>query len=71
VVLGIATGTACGFIAAAIKELSSNLGRGIWAVVTNWPLYVLIVAGAATMLLASHALVSFPGLYRLLESRFA
>jgi drug/metabolite transporter (DMT)-like permease len=59
-ILGIATGTAWGFIAAVIKELSSDLGRGIGAVVTNWPLYALIVAGAATMLLASHALAAGP-----------
>ncbi|HEY7880004.1 MAG TPA: DMT family transporter, partial [Streptosporangiaceae bacterium] len=59
-VLGAATGVAWGFVAAVIKELSSHLGDGIQAIVTNWSLYVLIGAGAATLLLASHALAAGP-----------
>jgi hypothetical protein len=59
-VLGAATGVAWGFVAAVIKELSSHLGDGIEAIVTNWSLYVLIGAGAATLLLASHALAAGP-----------
>jgi drug/metabolite transporter (DMT)-like permease len=58
--LGVATGIAWGFMAAVIKELSSHLGDGIGAVVSAWSLYVLIVAGAVTMLLASHALAAGP-----------
>jgi drug/metabolite transporter (DMT)-like permease len=58
--LGAATGIAWGFMAAVIKELSSHLGDGIGAIVSAWSLYVLIVAGAATMLLASHALAAGP-----------
>jgi drug/metabolite transporter (DMT)-like permease len=57
-VLGCATGISWGFVAAVIKELSSRLGGGIGAVVSSWSLYVLIVVGAATMLLASHALAA-------------
>jgi hypothetical protein len=49
-----------GFVAAMIKELSSHLGDGIGAIVSNWSPYVLIVADAGTMLLASHALAAGP-----------
>jgi hypothetical protein len=59
-VLGSATGISWGFMAAVIKELSSHLGGGIGAIVTTWSLYVLLAAGAATMLLASHALAAGP-----------
>jgi hypothetical protein len=58
--LGAATGTAWGFMAAVIKELSSHLSDGIGAIFSAWSLYVLIAAGAATMLLASHALAAGP-----------
>jgi drug/metabolite transporter (DMT)-like permease len=58
--LGAATGIAWGFMAAVIKELSSHLGDGIGAIFSTWSLYVLIAAGAATMLLASHALAAGP-----------
>jgi drug/metabolite transporter (DMT)-like permease len=58
--LGAATGIAWGFMAAVIKELSSHLDNGIGAIVFAWSLYVLVVAGAATMLLASHALAAGP-----------
>jgi hypothetical protein len=59
-VLGAATGISWGFMAAVIKELSSHLGGGPGAVFSAWSLYVLIAAGAVTMLLASHALASGP-----------
>jgi len=59
-VLGAATGISWGFVAAVIKELSSQLSEGISAVTTSWPLYVLIVTGAATMVLSSHALAAGP-----------
>jgi drug/metabolite transporter (DMT)-like permease len=58
--LGCATGISWGFVAAVIKELSSHLGHGIGAIVASWSLYVLVVVGAATMLLASHALAAGP-----------
>src|SRR5215471_1316480 len=58
--LGAASGIAWGFMAAVIKELSSHLDDGIGAVISAWSLYVLVVAGAATMLLASHALAAGP-----------
>jgi drug/metabolite transporter (DMT)-like permease len=58
--LGTATGISWGFVAAVIKELSSHLGDGIGAVFSNWSPYVLVVVGAATMLLASHALAAGP-----------
>jgi drug/metabolite transporter (DMT)-like permease len=59
-VLGAATGISWGFVAAVIKELSSHLGDGIGAIAANWSPYVLVVAGAGTMLLASHALAAGP-----------
>ena len=59
-VLGCATGIAWGFVAAVIKELSSHLGAGIGAIASSWSLYVLLVVGAATMLLSSHALAAGP-----------
>ena len=59
-ILGSATGISWGFVAAVIKELSSHIDNGIAAVFSNWSLYVLLAAGAATMLLASHALAAGP-----------
>ena len=59
-VLGVATGISWGFMAAVIKELSSHLGGGPGAVFSAWSLYVLLAAGAVTMLLASHALAAGP-----------
>jgi hypothetical protein len=59
-VLGAATGISWGFMAAVIKELSSHLGDGAGAIFSGWSLYLLIAAGAATMLLASHALAAGP-----------
>jgi hypothetical protein len=47
-------------MAAVIKELSAHLGGGPGAVFSTWSLYVLIAAGAVTMLLASHALAAGP-----------
>jgi drug/metabolite transporter (DMT)-like permease len=59
-VLGATTGIAWGFVAAVIKELSSHLGSGLGAILTNWSFYVLIGVGASTLLLASHALAAGP-----------
>ncbi|MGH3168163.1 MAG: DMT family transporter [Trebonia sp.] len=59
-VLGAATGISWGFVAAIIKELSSHLGGGFGAVFGTWSPYALIVVGAATMMLASHALAAGP-----------
>jgi len=59
-VLGSATGVAWGFVAAVIKELSSHLGGGLSAIFSTWSPYLLLAAGTATMLLASHALAAGP-----------
>jgi drug/metabolite transporter (DMT)-like permease len=59
-ILGAATGVAWGFVAAVIKEFSSHLGNGPAGIFTNWSVYVLIGAGAASLLLASHALAAGP-----------
>lgn len=58
--LGAATGISWGFVAAVIKEMSSHVGEGPGAVFTNWAVYVLMAAGAATMLLTSHAMTAGP-----------
>lgn len=59
-ILGALTGISWGFVAAVIKEFSYHLGDGLTGVFTNWSVYVLIVAGAASLLLASHALAAGP-----------
>jgi hypothetical protein len=59
-VLGAVTGVAWGFVAAVIKEFSSHLSGGAEEVFSNWSVYVLIGAGAASLLLASHALAAGP-----------
>ncbi len=59
-VLGAVTGISWGFVAAVIKELSSHLSGGLGAILSNWSFYVLIGVGAATLLLASHALAAGP-----------
>ena len=43
-----------------IKEFSSHLGQGPGPLLGNWSLYVLIGGGAASLLLASHALAAGP-----------
>jgi hypothetical protein len=58
-VLGAATGVSWGFVAAIIKEFSSHLGDGT-AILAAWSPYALIAVGAATMVLASHALAAGP-----------
>ncbi|HUB41757.1 MAG TPA: DMT family transporter [Streptosporangiaceae bacterium] len=59
-ILGAVTGIAWGFVAAVIKEFSYHLGGGLTGVFSNWSVYVLIGAGAASLLLASHALAAGP-----------
>jgi drug/metabolite transporter (DMT)-like permease len=59
-ILGATTGIAWGFVAAVIKEFSSHLSGGPSAIFTNWSVYVLVGAGAASLLLASHALAAGP-----------
>jgi hypothetical protein len=53
--LGIAAAVGFGFVAAVIKELSTHLSQGPVGVFTNWSPYVLLIAGAASMFLASNA----------------
>lgn len=58
--LGVATGISWGFVAAVIKELSAPRRGGVLTVFTTWSPYVLVVVGAASVLLASHALQAGP-----------
>jgi drug/metabolite transporter (DMT)-like permease len=59
-ILGAVTGISWGFVAAVIKEFSSHLSGGAAAIFTNWSVYVLVGAGALSLLLASHALAAGP-----------
>ena len=59
-ILGAVTGISWGFVAAVIKEFSYHLGGGLTGIFTNWSVYVLIGAGAASLLMASHALAAGP-----------
>jgi drug/metabolite transporter (DMT)-like permease len=59
-ILGAMTGISWGFVAAVIKEFSYHLDGGLLGIFTNWSVYVLIGAGAASLLLASHALAAGP-----------
>ncbi|HTZ92584.1 MAG TPA: DMT family transporter [Streptosporangiaceae bacterium] len=59
-ILGALTGISWGFVAAVIKEFSYHLGGGLAGIFSNWSVYVLIGAGAASLLLASHALAAGP-----------
>jgi len=59
-VLGAITGVAWGFVAAVIKEFSSHLSGGAAEIFSNWSFYVLLGAGAMSLLLASHALAAGP-----------
>src|SRR5580704_3627659 len=59
-VLGAVTGVAWGFVAAVIKEFSSHLNGGAAEIFSNWSVYVLLGAGAMSLLLASHALAAGP-----------
>jgi drug/metabolite transporter (DMT)-like permease len=47
-------------IAAVIKELSSHVDGGPGAIFGNWSVYVLMGAGAAMLLLTSHAMTAGP-----------
>ena len=53
--LAISAGIAWGFVAAVIKELSSHLSGGYYAVFTNWSPYVLLLSGAIAMFILSNA----------------
>jgi drug/metabolite transporter (DMT)-like permease len=53
--LGIAAAAGFGFVAAVIKELSTHFAQGPVAILSNWSPYVLLLSGAASMFLASHA----------------
>jgi drug/metabolite transporter (DMT)-like permease len=59
-ILGVATGVSWGFVAAVIKELSSHGRSGIGGVFSTWSPYAVVVLGAASMLLATHALQAGP-----------
>jgi drug/metabolite transporter (DMT)-like permease len=57
-IIGIATGVSWGFVAAVIKELSTH--KTVGSTFSSWTPYVLVGAGALSMLLAAHALQAGP-----------
>lgn len=58
--LAVGAGVAWGYVAAVIKELSSHVDHGAYAVFTNWSPYVLILTGAAAMFLLTNAFQAGP-----------
>lgn len=58
--LGVSAGIGWGFVASVIKELSSHLGGGPYAVFSNWSPYVLLAAGAVAMFVATNAFQAGP-----------
>lgn len=58
--LGASAGIGWGFVAAVIKELSFHVGGGFYAVFTNWSPYVILLAGAAALFLATNAFQAGP-----------
>lgn len=58
--LAVAAGAAWGFVAAVIKEMSSLLSSGPYAVFTNWSPYVLLISGAVAFFLLSNAFQAGP-----------
>jgi len=59
-ILGVATGISWGFLAAVIKEMSSHVDKGLPGIFSTWSVYVLVIVGATSMLLSSHALQAGP-----------
>lgn len=58
--LGLAAGVTWGFVAAVVKELSEQVGRGAGAVFSDWSPYVLVAVGALGTYLASNAFQAGP-----------
>lgn len=58
--LAVSAGIVWGFVAAVVKEMSSYLGTGPGAVFANWSPYVLMIAGAVAMFIASNAFQAGP-----------
>jgi hypothetical protein len=53
--LGVAAGILFGLIAGLVKVLVAQASGGVVAVLGNWPLWALLVAGAAALVLSQHA----------------
>ena len=60
VLFSVSAGIAWGFVAAVIKELSTHVPQGAYAVFTNWSPYVLVLTGATAMFLVSNAFQAGP-----------
>lgn len=58
--LAVSAAVAWGFVAAVIKELSTHLGGGPYAVFSNWSPYALLISGAVAMYLGSNAFQAGP-----------
>lgn len=58
--LGVATGTSFGVVAALVKQATSLAALGLPVLLTSWPLYALLAAGAAALLLSQTAYQAGP-----------
>ena len=58
--LAISAGIAWGFVAAIIKELSTHINAGPYAVFSNWSPYALLLTGAVAMFILSNAFQAGP-----------
>jgi len=58
--LAISAAVVWGFVDAVIKEFSAQAGLGLYAVLTSWSPYVLVVAGALGVFLVSNAFQAGP-----------
>jgi drug/metabolite transporter (DMT)-like permease len=58
--LSVAAAIVWGFVAAVIKELSTHIGAGPYAIFTNWSPYVLLGSGAVAFFLVSNAFQAGP-----------
>jgi drug/metabolite transporter (DMT)-like permease len=58
--LAVSAAVTWGFVAAVIKELSTHLSAGPYAVFSNWSPYVLLISGAVAMYLGSNAFQAGP-----------
>jgi hypothetical protein len=54
--LGIAAGSTFGLTAALMKDMTTTFSHGMVALLTSWPLYAMIAAGALGMFLTQSAL---------------
>lgn len=58
--LGVATGVACGMVAALTKQVTTLALAGLPTLLTTWPVYALLAVGAVSLLLGQAAYQAGP-----------